>query len=148
MKWNSRAEDAKFENNQKTLETFYRSAGMTEEQIAEMREYDKAEQRRRRNEAGSGFETVPLYRTDAEGNEVPLCHPALTVTEDCCRENPLEFGFCDDRLNRIVALADPVDLQILLFLSRGYGMREMEREIGISHVAVSRRVQAMKKKIS
>ncbi len=51
MEWNNGKERALFEKEQAKLRKEYLSAGMTEEQIQVMRDYDEDWYRKRRNEA-------------------------------------------------------------------------------------------------
>ena len=119
--------------------------GMTEDEISILEDEELERFNRRRNETRHGFESVPLYYIDEEGEEAELDHPALSYTEDICEDDPFQYGFNDDRLNKIVQNADETDLKILRLISEGLTMREIGPFIGISHVAVSKRVRKMLK---
>ena len=119
MKWNSRKEDAIFNKTQDELEKRFREAGMSDEQITLLREVDRQELLKRRNQATNDFEEVLYTQIRPDGSEYIMEDPALQYAEDICEEDPFRFGFIDKHLNKIVAQADETDLIILRLLSEG-----------------------------
>lgn len=147
MKWNERKEKRIFDEQQKERRKFYLSCGMTEDEISVLEDEEREQFNRRRNETRFGFETGPQYYVDEEGEEKEIDSQALSYTEDICEDDPFQYGFKDNRLNKIVAQADETDMEILRLLSKGLNQRETGETLGLSQQVVSYRIKRFRKRL-
>ena len=61
-------------------------------------------------------------------------------------EDPFEYGFADERLNKIWQnLTDENDRIIFMMLSKGRSQEEIGAAVGMSQKGVSKRIARMKK---
>lgn len=147
MKWNNRIEESKFRKAQKLEKEALIRQGMTEEQISSFQEDAHEDHLRRRNEIENGFEIIPYTQENQNGEEYIPDDPALLYEEDICEDDPFQYGFNDERLNKIVAKADETDLAILRLLSEGLNQRETGEALGLSQQVVSYRIKRFKKRL-
>jgi len=147
MKWNSRKEDAIFNKIQDEMEKRFKKAGMDDEQIASLREDEHQELLKRRNQAANDYEEVLYTQVRSDGTEYIMDDPALQYEEDICEDDPFQYGFNDERLNKIVAKADVTDMEILRLLSKGLNQRETGDALGLSQQFVSYRIKRFKKRL-
>lgn len=148
MKWNNRIEESKFRKVQEIEKKALIRLGMTEEEISDFQEDAHEKHLRRRNEVENGFEIVPYFQVNQDGDEYIPDDPALQYEEDICEEDPFQYGFNDERLNQIVQHADETDLKILRMLSEGLTKTAAGKALDISQQAVSKRIKKLLKKIS
>ena len=146
MKWNNRIEQGKLKKEQSLESTKYRLAGMTEEQIFAIQEYDRQRLLRKRRETENGFEETTYIQVQPDGTEYIIGHPAMQNEENIIAEKPFHYGFSDDRLNKILSRADETDLEILCLLSKGFNQSEISIRLGLNQSNISRRIKKMAKK--
>lgn len=146
MSWNNSVETKKFERRMKKLKEYWRECGMTEDQIEILDEDEREAFRARRRKAEYGQE-VPLWVEDEDGFLHESDPKAMSYEEDICEEDPFQYGFNDERLNKIVAEADETDMAILRLLSEGLNQRETGEALGLSQQFVSYRIKRFKKRL-
>jgi len=144
MSWNNAIERIKHERFKKENEKKYRSAGMSEEQIKAMHEYDD-----------KVFGTVRYYNEwctevsmhcDGEEGEVLISELRQISYQDRVMSDPFEYGFNDPRLNKIWEnLSDEIDRKIILLLSEGCSQDKIAFAVGMSQKGVSKRINRMRK---
>ena len=145
MKWNDGLERARFKKEQKRLCKEYAEAGMTEEQIKAMVEFDLDWYKSRRREA------VHTQRLDIQTSE----------DEDINKDNPLykkfferlavedkhedftKFGWVEqieskELYNVIISLSEN-DMEILTMLIEGFTQTEIAAKQGVSQQAISKK---------
>lgn len=143
MGFNYRKEEYKLKKHQEAQRKFFKSNGMTDDQIAAIEEMEWNDFRYRRNQESEGT-TVPLMIEGEDGFEHEYDPIAMSYEEDVCGD-PFEFGFDDPRLNAILARADETDLKILRMFSEGKRQSEIARALGLSEKAISKRVAKYRK---
>ena len=152
MSWNDGYERKKFMARMKKQAEEYRAAGMTEEQIKAMYEFDLGVYKSDRNyyshtqeyEASSFDEGVD----DSDNALLNRNADAFSVSYEERYFNdsdPFSVGFEDERLNRIVQkFNNPRDIRILKMLSEGITEAQIAVELGVTNQAISKRVQKFK----
>ncbi len=142
MSWNNAKEYKKFEKEQEELAAWYRSVGMTEEQILEMYEFDKKEFFRRRSN-NRVLLLSDLSSTTEEGITEVTFEELGESSED--ELDPFVFGFDDPRLNRIYKKSDEISRKIMRCLAQGMSKVQIAQELGVVPGAISHRIDKMKK---
>lgn len=152
MSWNNGYERKKFMEKMKKQAEEYRAAGMTEEQIQAMYEFDLAQFNCDRKyyrytqeyEASSFEEGVD----DSDNALLNRNADAFSVSYEerfFADSDPFEIGFEDERLNRIVQMFNNHrDRRILKMLSEGITEAQIAIELGVTNQAISKRVQKFK----
>lgn len=146
MSWNNSIETKKYERRLKKLKEYWRECGMTEDQIEILEEDERNAFHARRRKAEYGQE-IPLWVEDEDGFLHESDPKAMSYEEDLCEEDPFQYGFNDERLNKIVAKADETDMAILRLLSEGLNQRETGEALGLSQQFVSYRIKRFKKRL-
>ena len=152
MKWNNGKERAKFEREQKELRKQYLAAGMTEEQIQAMYEFDLEWLRQRRNEAEH------TQRLDIESSEEedlrkdnPLYkkfYEKLAVEEEYGEDS--RYGWIKEIENRnlyqVIQKLSEEDKELLTeYVFEGLKQVEIAKVMGIKQPNISRRIIVIKK---
>lgn len=152
MKWNDGKERAKFEKEHEKLRKEYLAAGMTEEQIRELYEYDLAEYRRSRIEA---IHTQELDFDSAEFNDKETDNPlyqkflsAISVTMDYSDSS--RFGWIeeieDEELYKAIISLSKKDLELLTkIVIDEMSQPEIARKENVSQQAISKKIVRIKK---
>ena len=143
MSFNYRKEEYALKKHQEKQRKQFMENGMSEEQIAEIEEMERADFRYRRNQDTHGT-TVPLMVQGEDGFEHEY-DPIAMSYEDKHFNDPFIYGFDDPRLQKIWDQADDTDKLILRYLSEGYTQREIATKIGITQAAISLRLTKLKK---
>ena len=143
MSFNYRKEEYALKKYQEKQRKQFMENGMSEEQIAEIEEMERADFRYRRNQDTHGT-TVPLMVQGEDGFEHEY-DPIAMSYEDKHFNDPFIYGFDDPRLQKIWDQADDTDKLILRYLSEGYTQREIATKIGITQAAISLRLTKLKK---
>lgn len=152
MKWNDGKERTKFINRQKKLYNDYILAGMTDEQIKKIYEYDLSVYRKERREA------VHTQKLDFDSDEFddketdnPLLEKfikAISVTPEITDLS--NYGWIeeieDENLAKAIKSLTKADLKILtLLFCDGYSQRELAQMKNIKEAAISRKIGRLKK---
>ena len=153
MKINYGHEYRKFAREQKEQREFFRSAGMSEEALAEIEAYDKEEFLRtlayKRNT--QPLEALNAFGKDDESNS-PLFEKfsyELTVTIDTYKPYS-RYGWIEEietpELYAAVVALSSIDKEILtLYAFEGHTQDEIETMLGITQQAISKRINKFKK---
>lgn len=153
MKWNNGRERAIFNKEQAKLREVYSAAGMTEEQIQELYEFDLQNFRLRRTEAlHTQNLQISAFDEDETGNEAknPLLKKFIDKLsiEDKHFESE-SFGWIENIENkklyekiRSLPKKDK-ELLTLLFID-GYKQTEIASKMGVKKAAVCRKVNRLK----
>ena len=152
MKWNDGKERAKFNREQQALRERYIVAGMTEEQIQVMYDYDLSVYRNKRNEA---MHTQALDFAAVEAGDKELENPLykkfsdkLSVTVDFAEAS--RYAWIDEIGNERYAKAlralpqKDLELITMLVMDR-YSQTEVAKKLGIHRSNVTRRIERLKK---
>ena len=144
MSWNNGKETKIFEKRLGELIEEWKEYGLSEDQIQLIVESEKEEflSRRRREENG---QEAPLWVEDEDEFIHEVDPISLSYEEDICEDDPFQYGFKNECLNKLVAQAGETDLNILRLLSKGLSQAEVARTLGLSHQFVSYRVKRFKK---
>ena len=147
MEWNNGKERALFEKEQVKLRKDYLEAGMTEEQIQKMRDYDEEMFRKRRNEALHTQELDIRTSEDEDNKDSPLLkkylHSFSTVDKhwDNDRFDWIE-QITDKQLYKVVKSLTDKDKEILsLMIIDGLNVTQVAVQLGVSHQAVSKKIK-------
>ena len=152
MKWNNGKERAKFEREQKELREQYIAAGMTEEQIQAMYDFDLDVFNGKRREA-EHTQTLDFAAVEAEDKELenPLYKKfldKLSVMMDFAEASRYawidEIG--DERLSRAIKHLSPAQLELLTeMVMSGKRVSEIAREQYVSQQAISNKLKKIRK---
>lgn len=152
MKWNDGKERAKFEREQEELRKEYLAAGMTEEQIQKIYQFDKSFYNERRREA-THTQELDIQAFDDDGNE-----------DEDNKDNPLVKKFLDsltrvdthfenDRYGWIEQIEDESLCKALkalknenkellsLIVCDGLNQRQIAEQLGVSQQAISKKIK-------
>ena len=152
MAWNNGYERKKFESEQKRLAEEYRAAGMTEEQIEEMYQFDLAEFRSRRRFCEHNQQLPRDVLDQSSDDKLPLYEKFLDrLSVD------IELSDSGDRYWWVEEIDDPELAQkvkklshdeielITLYAFEHYTQVEIAAVFGISQRAISKRLEKIKK---
>lgn len=153
MEWNDGKERARFENEQTELRRQYLAAGMTEEQIQELRKFDEDWYRSRRREA-QHTQRLHITAFDEDEGDSETQNPLLKKhlhnfsTEDKHCDND-RFGWIeeidDKELYRAIKSLKFKDKEILtLLICYGFNVTQVAIQIGVSHQAISKKIKKFK----
>ena len=154
MEWNNGKERKKFEKQQARLREEYRKAGMTEEQIKAMYEYDLSVFRKNRIEAiHTQRLDLDAFDDDSatdEGQNPLLLKFADKLTVELSITHTSRYAWVEDVENEKLAkglkLLKRADLELLtLWLVDRYSQREIGELMGVTEVAISKRIAKLKK---
>ena len=142
MSWNNSKETRRFKAEQERNKKYYEENGMTDEQIQTMFDYDKAVFLKERN----FNETLTALRVEhLEDTDEDELTPFEEIVEPYHDEyDPFEFGFQNDALYAMIKQCDSIDLVIVSMLMCGCTRNEIMHEIGISKMAISKRIKKMR----
>ena len=150
MKWNNGKEKALFEKEQAKLRREYLVAGMTEEQIQAMYDFDRKYLNLRQREARH-TQRLNITAFDEDECDTEAKNPLLKKflhnfsVEDKHWEND-RFGWIEEieikgLYQAIKSLSDN-DKQILTYLiCDGYNQTEIAEQIGVSQQAISKKIK-------
>lgn len=152
MKWNNGKERAKFEREQEALRKEYLAAGMTEEQIQLMRQFDEEFFNERRREAEHTQE-LDIHALDGDGNEDednkdnPLIKKFLdSLTRvDTHFEND-SYGWIEQiedesRCKALKKLPDDYKELLTLIVCDELNQRQIAEQLGVSQQAISKKIK-------
>jgi len=152
MAWNNGLERKKFEAEQAKLAAEYRAAGMTEEQIRQMHEFDLEvfNSNRRFAEHTQQFPESPFE--DGDEGQSPLYEKfpeVLTVTMDLPAGNS-RYSWIDEiddpELAKAARTLSADDLELItLYAFEDFTVREIAVVIGISKSTVFQRIERLRK---
>ena len=154
MEWNNGKERKKFEKQQARLREEYRKAGMTEAQIKTMYEYDLSVFRKNRIEAiHTQRLDLDAFNDDSatdEGQNPLLMKFADKLTVELSITHTSRYAWVEDVENEKLAKGlkslKRVDLELLtLWLVDRYSQREIGKLMGVTEVAISKRIAKLKK---
>lgn len=151
MEWNNGKERALFEKEQAQLRKEYLAAGMTEEQIQAMREYDESWLKKRRREALHTQELDIRTSEDEDNKDSPLLKKFLHnfSVEDKHWEND-RFGWIEQIENKqlykaVKGLSDMEKEILTELLYDGFTQSEIAQNFGLNQSSISRRMARLKK---
>lgn len=147
-------EYAKFKKEQEELRKKYEEAGMSQEQIREMYDFDYAQLNK---DLAFKRHTIPLYDDDTDGFEREAQNPMLRDYRDrfSVTQQPDEtrhFWWMDeiedeDLLNFLMKLSDEELNMIDLLAFQELTQKEVAIEIHVSQSAVAQRIKTIRKKL-
>lgn len=153
MEWNNGKERKKFEKQQARLREEYRKAGMTEEQIKAMYEYDLSVFRKNRIEAiHTQRLDLDAFDDDSatdEGQNPLLAKFSEQLTVELSITHTSRYAWVEDVENEKLAKAlkqiKKSDLELLtLWLVDRYSITEIAQLIGVDKSNISRRITKLK----
>jgi len=138
MAWINGLERKRFNEEQKRLAEQYRAAGMTEEQIEQMYQFDLVEfnSRRRFSEHTQQFSENAFEESDDDKS--PLLEKYLAQLS-----TSLDFSFAGDRYGWV----EEIEL-ITLYVFDDLTQNEIGVRFGISQKAVSKRIEQIRKHLN
>ena len=152
MKWNNGKERARFEKEQEKLKKEYLAAGMTEEQIKKLYEYDLSEFNSERREKEH---TQKLDFDDAEFNDKETDNPlfkkfleAISITPEYSDSS--RHGWIEDIENEKLSKAlknlskDYIDILTDICVN-GFSQTEIAQKRGVSRKAINNKISRIKK---
>ena len=152
MAWNNGLERKKFEAEQAKLAVGYRAAGMSEEQIRQMYEFDLEvfNSNRRYVEHTQQFPESPFE--DGDEGQSPLYEKfpeALTVTMDLPTGNS-RYAWIDEiddpKLVKVARTLSAEDLELItLYAYEDFTVREIAVKTGIPKSTVFQRIERLRK---
>lgn len=154
MEWNNGKERKKFEKQQARLREEYRKAGMTEEQIKAMYEYDLSVFRKNRIEAiHTQRLDLDAFDDDSatdEGQNPLLLKFADKLTVELSITHTSRYAWVEDVENEKLAKGlkslKKKDLELLtLWLVDGYSQSEIAQLMGVNRKAINNRICRIKK---
>lgn len=156
MEWNNGRERALFEKEQAELRKEYLAAGMTEEQIQQMYEYDLAWYKSRRREARH-TQRLDITAFDEDNSDSEAKNPLLKkflhnfTVEDKHWENE-RFGWIEQIENKslykaVNALSDMEKEILTELLYDGFTQNEIAQNFGRNQSSISRRIAHLKKNL-
>ena len=154
MEWNNGKERKKFEKQQARLREEYRKAGMTEEQIKAMYEYDLSVFRKNRIEAiHTQRLDLDAFDDDSatdEGQNPLLLKFADKLTVELSISNTSRYAWVEDVENEKLAKGlkslKKKDLELLtLWLVDGYSQSEIAQLMGVNRKAINNKICRIKK---
>lgn len=152
MAWNNAIETKKFEAEQKKLAEEYRAAGMTEEQIKAMHEFDVEAQKSRRRYLMHNQQFPEAELEEDDESVSPLNDKFLDRL--CVENDPSEgtsrFWWIDeisdtDLTDKLKKLSDEDKELLTLLVFDKCSQAECAKILGISQQAVSKRIIRFKK---
>ena len=147
MSFNNGYELKKFEAHWEKLRIEYAAAGMTEDTIQKMYDYDRQQFNSERTfvERTQEF-TAPAYESsEEEASPLMLRYQEAITTKDTYHETKSKFvwiGEIEDEhlLSALEKLSDE-DLELLtLYIYEGYSTVELSKAYGIAHQNISKRI--------
>lgn len=158
MGWNDGIERKKFETRMKKQAEEYRAAGMTEEQIQAMYEFDLAQYKSdRRFYSHTQSLEVHEFEDDDEGDEsdnslLKKFPEALTATDEDKYFSSTRFGWIEsvknEKLYDYLHDLDDLDLEILtMTVHEGYQLFELSEVLKVPYRTVKFRFAKIKKNI-
>lgn len=154
MEWNNGKERKKFEKQQARLREEYRKAGMTEEQIKALYEYDLSVFRKNRIEAiHTQRLDLDAFDDDSatdEGQNPLLLKFADKLTIELSITHTSRYAWVEDVENEKLAKGlkslKKKDLELLtLWLVDGYSQSEIAQLIGVNRKAINNKICRIKK---
>ncbi len=153
MEWNNGKERALFEKEQAKLRKEYLAAGMTEEQVQQMYEFDKAYLNLQQREARH---TQHLeFNLSDEENDIETMNPLLKkfLQNFSLKDKHFEterFGWIEQIENKQLYIAlnrlSKADKEILtMLLYDGMKQKEIAEQNGVKKAAMSRKISRLKK---
>lgn len=155
MSFNNARESRRFQNEQKKMTAEYKAAGMTEEQIREMQEFDKAAFNRNRCELEwRGKLNMDFIETDYSLNsdkEIPdrllgdMNTDVLEIESDR-KETWLEsIHLTNDEMWQMIVSMSERNIEIIyLYASVGYNQTEIGKILGINQRTISYQINKLK----
>lgn len=152
MAWNNGLERKKFEAEQAKLAAEYRAAGMSEEQIQQMYEFDLGvfNSNRRFAEHTQQFPESPFE--DGDEGQSPLYErfpEALTVSIELPADDS-RYAWIDEledeQLTKELKALPVEDIELItLYAFEDHTQEEISKQFGISQRAVSKRIEKLRK---
>ncbi len=145
MSWNNGKERKLFEKRQAILAEQYRSAGMTEEQIQQMYEFDLAVFR---SERVFYTHTQALEINFDDEDTADVSNFLLEYQSENLRNYSNRFWWVDEleRLYSVVKkMSDEEKELITLYVFDGYTQREIADRLHCSQMAISKRLRKIKR---
>lgn len=153
MKWNNGAEQKKFEREQEKLRKQYLAAGMTEEQIQAMYEFDKNNMNLRQREARH-TQNLDIEAFDDDGDDEAK-NPLLKKFIDnfSCTDKHFEGERYDwieeienEELYKAIKSLSQEDLDLITMLAfDGYKQNEIAKKKGVVSVVICKKIKRLKK---
>lgn len=152
MEWNNAMKRSKFEKEQAKLRKEYLAAGMTEEQIKEMYEFDllqfNADRREHEHTQSFDFDNEDFDDKETDNPLLKKYLEAISVTMDYSDSS--RFGWIEEIENKelyTVLKSLPEDyLEILTDqVVNGYSQTEIARKRGLSRKAINNKMARIKK---
>lgn len=153
MKYNHSAMRQRFMREQKALAKKYRAAGMSEDSIREMYEFDLSVFRSNRNDLAhkAEIEEMTAYdRVTGESHYMDMDEfPTFSASENCSFDEDTWIDNIENQeLFNIVNSLSSDSKQILFWMMCGLTQPEIAGRIGISQPAISQRIAVIKRKIN
>lgn len=154
MSWDNRKQRRKFEKEWKIKEAWYRSLGMSEYTIVQIRSVDeelyKSERRYHRYTMPFDFEKVDQYDNDIDERIISEKFlEEITVNIDTYQWYS-RFWWIEELENSIIAarakMLSMVDLLIItMYVYEGYDQTEIAEFFGVSQSSVSQKISTIRK---
>ena len=152
MSFNKGYELKKFEAHWEKLRVEYAAAGMTEDAIQKMYDYDRQQFNSERTfiERTQEF-TAPAYESsEEEASPLMLRYQEAITTTDTYHETKSKFAWIgeieNERLLAALESLSELDLKILtLYVYVGYTESEIAGELGGSKIAIHKRIEKITK---
>jgi len=152
MAWNNGLERKKFEAEQEKLAAEYRAAGMSEEQIRQMYEFDLEVFNSNRRFAEHTQQLAESPFEDGDEGQSPLYDrfpEALTTTLDGAIK-PSRYWWIeeieDEQLVKEIKDLPAEDIELItLYAFEDFTQDEISKQFGISQRAVSKRIEKLRK---
>ena len=143
MSWNNKAETEKWKTDQKRKMEMYLEANMSKESIQKIEEYDLQIFRKERA-INENMEIFFPFSYDENDPQFRKAEAEVTSAMEAASD-PFQYGFQNDRLNRIWQTGDEMDKQILKCLSMDMSLTEIANALQVSKTAISKRISDYKK---
>lgn len=148
MKYNYSAMKQRFDKEQKQLAAQYRAAGMSEEAINEMYQFDLKEFRLQRNDIihKAELEEMTSYdRVTGDSHYMGMDEfPAVSMKQECSSDNWLD-DIVNPQMHKAFTRMPDDYLQIITLLMKGYQQNDIARMKGVGFRAINNKISRIKK---
>ena len=148
MKYNYSAMKQRFDKEQKQLAAQYRAAGMSEEAINEMYQFDLKEFRLQRNDIihKAELEEMTSYdRVTGDSHYMDMDEfPTVSMKQEYSSDNWLD-DIVNPQMHKAFTQMTDDYLQIITLLMKGYQQNDIARMKGVGFRAINNKISRIKK---